>query len=142
MRRLDIFVVVLSLALLVGSAAGMVASAPLPPVPRPSYPPLPPRQGPTVLQEGLVGTVRVLDPLFASTPAEQDVTALLFRGLTGVGPDGRIEPDLARGWQVEDGGRAYTFEIPGRVRWHDGFPVTADDVVATVATVQHPDYDG
>ena len=96
----------------------------------------------SVIREGVVGTVRTLDPLFASTEPERDIDALLFRGLTRLGPDGQVVADLAQSWQIAQNGQLYTFTLRDDVRWHDGTPVTADDVVFTVLTLQHPDYVG
>ncbi|HEY8168405.1 MAG TPA: peptide ABC transporter substrate-binding protein [Candidatus Limnocylindrales bacterium] len=95
-----------------------------------------------VLRVGTVGRVETLDPLYATDPAERDAIELLFRGLTRLGPAGTVQPDLASDWEVSDDGRTWTFELRDDVRWHDGQPVTADDVVFTVLSLQHPDYDG
>jgi peptide/nickel transport system substrate-binding protein len=95
-----------------------------------------------VLDEGIVGDVLTLDPLYATTAAEADLDALLFGGLTRLGPAGRIVPDLAESWKVSAGGKVYDFYLRPEARWHDGVPVTADDVVFTILTLQHPDYDG
>ena len=95
-----------------------------------------------VVREGLVGPVDTLNPLFARTRAEQDIAALLFRGLTRPGPGSSLAPDLAESWSVSPDGRAYTFNLRRDVTWHDGAPFTADDVVYTVLALQHPDYGG
>jgi len=95
-----------------------------------------------VLREGVVGTITTLDPLYASDPAEQDAVALLFRGLTRLGADGTIEPDIAESWVTSADGRTWTFQLRDDVRWEDGQPLTADDVTFTILTLQHPDYDG
>ena len=39
-------------------------------------------------------------------------------------------------------GKTWTFELRDDARWHDGEPVTADDVVFTIETLQDPDYTG
>ncbi len=129
------------MALLSGSLL-LVGGSPVPyrvalPSGRPS--PTPPSG---TLIEGTIGSVTTLDPLLASTPAERDLSALLFRGLTRLDGDGRIAPDLADRWRVQDSGRTYTFVLRSDIRWHDGTPVTAEDVVFTILTLQHPDYDG
>jgi peptide/nickel transport system substrate-binding protein len=105
-------------------------------------PPSLPAASQRVLDEGLVGDIVTLDPLYATTAAEADLDALLFSGLTRLGPAGRIVPDLAESWKVTAGGRVYDFFLRPEARWHDGTPVTADDVVFTILTLQHPDYDG
>jgi peptide/nickel transport system substrate-binding protein len=95
-----------------------------------------------VLREGVMGQVRTLDPLFTTTQPERDIDALLFRGLTRLGADGTIVPDLASNWGVGQNGRVYTFVLRDDARWHDGVAVTADDVVFTIRTLQHPRYMG
>src|SRR5205823_7742955 len=42
-----------------------------------------------------------------------------------------IVPDIAARWQVAPDGLAYTFTLRNGVQFHDGTPLTADDVVAT-----------
>lgn len=51
----------------------------------------------------------------------------LFAGLVAEGPDMAILPDVARDWQIGDGGRTYTFHLRHDVVWSDGVPVTAGD---------------
>ena len=47
-------------------------------------------------------------------------------------------PYLARSWQWSDGGRALTFHLRTDVRWHDGAPTTARDVVWTLNAARDP----
>jgi peptide/nickel transport system substrate-binding protein len=141
-RLVDRAVVLGGLLLLVLLGGSLVIlSAPRP---TPAATPTPPLTTATerVLREGLVGQVRTLDPLYATDPAERDISALIFSGLVRLGPNGKLLPDLARAWQVSSAGRVYDFDIREEARWHDGEPVTADDVVFTVLSLQHPDYDG
>ena len=48
-------------------------------------------------------------------------------------------PGLARSWSVQEGNTLFVFELHPDARWHDGEPVTADDVVFTYAVNAHPD---
>ncbi|WP_366554775.1 ABC transporter substrate-binding protein [Aquibaculum sediminis] len=41
-------------------------------------------------------------------------------------------PSLATEWEVNDDGTVYTFHLKDNVLWHDGEPMTADDVVFSV----------
>jgi len=43
----------------------------------------------------------------------------------------QLVPDLAERWEVSSDAKTYTFFIRDGVKWHDGDPFTADDVVAT-----------
>jgi len=40
-----------------------------------------------------------------------------------------IRPDLAKSWEISEDGSTYTFRLSENVRFHDGTPLTADDVV-------------
>ena len=47
-------------------------------------------------------------------------------------------PYLARSWRWSDGGRTLTFRLRTDVRWHDGQPTTARDVVWTLEAARDP----
>jgi ABC-type oligopeptide transport system substrate-binding subunit len=51
----------------------------------------------------------------------------LFSGLVESGAALEVVPDLARSWEIKDGGRKYTFSLRDDARWSDGFPLTASD---------------
>ena len=51
----------------------------------------------------------------------------LFCGLAHLTPEWDITPDLARSWEILDGGRRYIFRLRPEARWSDGRPVTAGD---------------
>ncbi len=142
MRRLDTLLVLLAVTVLLVFGAGFVASAPPRPVPSPPSPSMPPPARPQLLVEGAIGPVVTLDPQFATTPAERSIGALLFRGLTRLGPDGAIVPDLATHWEIDPSGTSWTFHIRPDARWHDGVHVSADDVLLTVETLADPAYTG
>lgn len=88
------------------------------------------------LTEGVIGTPRFINPLLAISDADRDLTALVYSGLLRPTPDGSLVPDLAEGYTVSDDDLTYTFTLKNNLRWHDGAPVTADDVVFTVTKVQ------
>jgi ABC-type transport system substrate-binding protein len=92
-------------------------------------------------REGIVGHPSSINPLTPRSQADQDLVALLFRGLTRAGADGSIVPDLAT-WTASPDGHTYTFTIRSDAYWEDGQPVTAADVVFTIGLVQDPTYSG
>lgn len=53
-------------------------------------------------------------------------------------PRYRVVPELAERWEVSDDKKTYTFHLRKGVRWHDGQPFTARDVVATLDKIQDP----
>jgi peptide/nickel transport system substrate-binding protein len=93
-------------------------------------------------REGVLGRPESVSPLTARTQADRDLVALLFPGLVRNGPNGTLVPALAARWSVDREGRTWTFELRPDARWHDGRPVTADDVVFTIRTLQDADYQG
>jgi ABC-type oligopeptide transport system substrate-binding subunit len=51
----------------------------------------------------------------------------LFSGLVELSPELDVVPDVARSWEVLEGGRKYVFHLRDDVCWSDGAPVTAHD---------------
>ncbi len=93
--------------------------------------------------EGLAGTPQFINPLLCQTyEADGDLCALIFNGLTRLDHHGQVVPDLAERWEVASDGLSYTFHLRPGVRWHDGTPLTAADVVFTVKLLQDPQYPG
>ncbi|TMC27611.1 MAG: hypothetical protein E6J32_10310, partial [Chloroflexi bacterium] len=101
-----------------------------------------PRPGGTYI-EGVVGQLGSLNPLYGeATAGSNDLDALLFEPLVRVLPTGGVEGRLAAHWDVTPDGRSYSFTLRPNARWSDGTPVTADDIVFTVRTVQDPQFPG
>jgi peptide/nickel transport system substrate-binding protein len=73
--------------------------------------------------------VGVLTPFRVSTagPTGAVLLSLIYDTLTWKDDRG-IVPWLASSWEVSPDGRDYTFTLAPNVRWHDGQPLTADDV--------------
>lgn len=53
----------------------------------------------------------------------------IFSGLVNFDTQLQIEPDLAAGWDISEEGRVYTFFLRPNARFHDGRPVTAQDLI-------------
>jgi peptide/nickel transport system substrate-binding protein len=85
------------------------------------------------LVEAVVGPPATLNPVFAISSTETDLTRLMFSGLVRHEADGQVEPDLAERWSVSDDGRVYTFTLRAGALWHDGAPVSVDDVLYTAS---------
>ncbi len=93
-------------------------------------------------REGILSRPTHVNPLAARTQADRDLVALVFGGLVARGPNGQAVAGLARSWTSTAAGDSWTFLLDPAARWQDGEPVTADDVVFTVQTLQDPDYHG
>ncbi len=91
------------------------------------------------ISEGEVGPARFINPILTLSQPDQDLTALIFSGLMRTLPDGSIVPDLASSYSISDDGTTYTFAIRPDATFHDGTPVSADDVLFTVQAAQNPE---
>lgn len=91
------------------------------------------------LTEGVLGTARFINPLLAITEADRDLSTLVFSGLTRISSDGSVIPDLASSYQISEDGTTYTFTLRDNLTFHNGAPLTAEDVIFTIRTAQNPD---
>jgi ABC-type transport system substrate-binding protein len=72
----------------------------------------------------------------SSNPRENDPATshssgdtLVFSGLVQNDPQLKLTPDLAASWDISPDGTVYTFHLEPKAVFHNGRPVTADDVV-------------
>ncbi|HSJ87545.1 MAG TPA: peptide ABC transporter substrate-binding protein, partial [Anaerolineales bacterium] len=114
----------------VGIVAVLLLSQQTPSITGPILPQ--PEQG-GVYTEGLVGSLGRLNPLLDwNNSADRDVDRLLFSGLVKFDEHGLPQKDLAAAWGVAQDGTVYNFSIRDNAVWHDGKPVTSDDVIFTI----------
>lgn len=93
--------------------------------------------------EAVAGVPQFINPLLAQyNPVDQDLTALIFNGLTRANGQGELEPDLAQSWEVSEDGLVYLFRLRQDIRWQDNEPFTADDVLFTINLIQDPAFPG
>ncbi|HXD10346.1 MAG TPA: peptide ABC transporter substrate-binding protein [Anaerolineales bacterium] len=91
-----------------------------------------PEQG-GVYTEGLVGALGRLNPLLDwNNSADRDVDRLVFSGLIHFDERGLPQADLAESWGSTPDGTIYNFAIRPNAVWHDGEPVTSDDVIFSI----------
>ena len=93
-----------------------------------SFPPAPygiPRESAFTMP---LGEPTTLDPAIARETTSHLFVTSLFSGLVRISSDLGIEPDLAERWEVDDAGVVYTFTLRDGITFHDGRPITAEDV--------------
>src|SRR3990170_2193069 len=98
---------------------------------------LEPAYGDTVV-EGSIGEATNLIPMLASDSASHSIAGLIINGLLKYDKDVRLVGDLAESWEVSQGGLQITFKLRRNVRWHDGHPFTARDVLFGFQTIINP----
>lgn len=83
------------------------------------------------LKIGLAGTVTSIDPHFYNASPNNSIAMQIFDRLTERTALGQLVPGLAEKWtSVSD--TQWRFTLRAGVKWHDGKPLTSDDVVFTL----------
>ncbi|MDR2884093.1 MAG: peptide-binding protein [Deferribacteraceae bacterium] len=84
-----------------------------------------------MLVQAAIGEPLNLIPAIAHDSASHDVASLVYNGLVTADKDLNLKGDLAESWQVSDDGLTIVFNLRKDVKWHDGTPFTARDVLFT-----------
>lgn len=100
--------------------------------------PKPARGGTAV--EALVGAAGAINPLFESDASTHDVDSVIYQGLTTVDAQQNVIGLLASDWTISPDHLTYTFAMRQGVKWADGQPFTADDVLFTFHVLQDLEY--
>ena len=87
----------------------------------------------------LLNNPATLDPAYVQDEYGTAVVQQLFDGLVRFDPYLLVLPALAETWQVEEEGRSYRFTLQKNARFHNGDPVTAEDVVFSLARLLRVD---
>lgn len=77
-----------------------------------------------------------LDPALANDPQSESIVSLVFAGLTG--QSGSSVTPLLASWEVSSDGLLWTFTLQPNLRFNDGTPITADDVVFSMDRALQP----
>ena len=85
-----------------------------------------------------IGDASTLLPPLASDAASHSVAGLIYNGLVKYDGDLTLRGDLAESWEVSPDGLTITFKLRRGVKWQDGTPFTAQDVLFTYQTMIDP----
>ncbi|HEU5323324.1 MAG TPA: ABC transporter substrate-binding protein, partial [Methylomirabilota bacterium] len=88
--------------------------------------------------EATIGDISSLIPNITTDGASHEIGSLIYAGLVTRDRDLNIVPEMAESWQFSQDCLTLTFKLRPNVRWHDGQPFTADDVVFTYRTMLDP----
>lgn len=91
-----------------------------------------------VFRLALSGEPSVLNPLLSTDTSSSSVEGYIFEGLIDVDRNLNYKPLLAEKWEVTNNGKRWLFYLKQNVKWHDGKPFTADDVIFTFNKVLDP----
>ena len=80
-----------------------------------------------------------LDPHLTGDVYSALVIVEVFGGLVTLDRNLEIAPDLAKDWEISNGGKTYTFHLREDAKFHDGRPVTAEDVKWSIERIADPE---
>jgi peptide/nickel transport system substrate-binding protein len=90
----------------------------------------------------MYGDPKTFNPITANEGSSEIIYRHLFSGLLGFDwTSQEIEPGLADSWTNAADNKTWTFHLRKNLRWSDGEPLTADDVVFTWDVIYNPDID-
>jgi peptide/nickel transport system substrate-binding protein len=91
--------------------------------------------------EGIIGKPEYLNPVLAKgNEADASLSEIIYSGLMKYDEDNQLVNDIASGWEVNEEKLQYTINLKEDVFFHDGEPLTAEDVIFTINTIQNPRY--
>ena len=88
--------------------------------------------------EGVFGSPWVINPIYATSDVDRDLIELIYSGLMKYDNNGKIVPDLVKKYEILEEGRIYEFYLEENLFWEDGKPLTVEDVIYTIKTIQNP----
>jgi peptide/nickel transport system substrate-binding protein/oligopeptide transport system substrate-binding protein len=81
---------------------------------------------------------RSLDPALSTDVPTGRAVGYVFDGLVRFTPDAQVVPVLAKSWEVTPDGITYTFHLRSGVKFHDGRPFSAKNVIHSFERVLDP----
>ena len=91
---------------------------------------------------GIAQDLDDLDPHKAATAGIREVQFNIFEGLMKAGPDGSVIPAVASDYTLSEDSMTYTFTLREGVTFHNGEPVTVEDVVYSLERCAGSENDG
>ncbi len=79
-----------------------------------------------------------IDPAMSQDNISSRVLYDLFEGLTSFDQENKTIPGLAEKWEITPDGKTYTFHLRSGLKFSDGSPITADDVVFSFIRLADP----
>ena len=74
----------------------------------------------------------VLDPIWTTAYMSRNHGYMIYDTLFGTDENGKVKPQMVESWTESPDKRLWTFKLRKGLEFHDGKPVTGDDVVASL----------
>jgi len=91
-----------------------------------------------VFRVPVINVPTTFDPAMVEDGPTIDVLQQVFEGLVQWSPDNKVVPCLAEKWDVSKNGLTYTFHLRPNVKFQDGSPVSASDVLYSMTRALNP----
>ncbi len=89
--------------------------------------------------EAMIGQPKFLNPIYASaSDVDDDISSLIYAGLFQYDREGNLRPAIAESFSVSTDTKSYDIKIRRNIRFADGEPLTANDVMYTIDLIQNP----
>ncbi len=100
-----------------------------------------PKVGGTITY-GMTGDPVIFNPILYTDTPSGFVISRVYSGLVRANENLEMVGDIAKSWEFSDDGLVWTFYLRDDVVFHDGTPLTSEDVKYTYEAILHPDYTG
>jgi peptide/nickel transport system substrate-binding protein len=87
----------------------------------------------TVLRVVPHSNLAILDPIWTTAYMSRNHGYMIYDTLFGTDENAKIKPQMVESWTESEDHRLWTFKLRKGLEWHDGKPVTSEDVVASLA---------
>lgn len=102
-----------------------------------------PKKGPSgTFVYANVQDAKVLNPILSTDVYSNVINTRVYDGMMAIDDKAELKPNLAKSWELSPDSKKITFKLRDDVKWHDGQPFTAKDVLFTFQSIMHPDYTG
>lgn len=90
--------------------------------------------------EALIGQPKYINPIYASaSDVDQDLASLVYAGLFRFDKNQKLVPEIAESYEVSSSSKSYDIKLREDVKFADGQPLTATDVLYTFELIQNPE---
>jgi peptide/nickel transport system substrate-binding protein len=97
-----------------------------------------------IVREGIIGQPQYINPVLSLSSdvnkPDRVLEYLIYPTLFRLDTDGNLVNELVEEYTVGDNGKEYIFKIKSDITWDDNTPLTIDDIIFTIETIQNPDY--
>jgi peptide/nickel transport system substrate-binding protein len=97
-----------------------------------------------IIKEGIIGQPQYINPVLSFSndinKPDRVLEYLIYPSLFRLDKTGNLSNELVDSYTVGDNGKEYIFKLKSGINWDDNTPLTIDDIIFTLQTIQNPAY--